>query len=60
MKMEQTETSRKSAERGGEKPRIMQNLVAHILCEGHALCTKHAFQEYIGVGQIFRLGFTTQ
>jgi hypothetical protein len=43
-----------------QKPRIIQNLVGHIVYERHALCTKHAFQEYIGVGQIFRLVFTTQ
>jgi hypothetical protein len=57
--MEQTETSRKNTERGGAKPRIMQNIRGHTISEKHALCTRHAIQEYFGVERIFRLGFTT-
>jgi len=53
-------TKKKIQREAVQKPRMMQNLVGHILSKTHALCTKHAFQEYIGVGQIFRLRFTKQ
>jgi len=61
MKMEKIQTSRKEIqEEAVQKPRMMQNLVGYIIPERHVLCTRRAFQEYIGVGQIFCLGFTTQ